>query len=215
MPNRKRERLRYHRTSRTKPESSLNLAKLGRESVVMKRAWFVLAGLVVSVPWMTAHASEVGDQLHPAAPAAAAVSGSCPYCGGHHGSSHGGSWDQVWNWLTYRPAHSCGCHSCAPCCYAPLYTYFLGYCAAAPAPGNLAVVTWDASPPAPCTHCTTSSSPVRASGTCIPCAAKPLPTTGSIGTVSWTMDSASDSQAPASSSSKFFGHLRGVFERNQ
>lgn len=38
-------------------------------------------------------------------------------------------WKHCWEWLTYHPAHVCGphcqCHQHSPCCYPPLYTFFL------------------------------------------------------------------------------------------
>lgn len=51
------------------------------------------------------------------------------------GPSHRPCWEQLDDWLTYRPlTHSCcDCFpKCEPCCYPPLYAFFLGDCCVHP-----------------------------------------------------------------------------------
>jgi hypothetical protein len=69
------------------------------------------------------------------------------------GPGHRPCWEQLDDWLTYRPlCQSCSdcCPKPVPCCNAPLYAFFIGNCCVRPvapnphgAPGHRVACIWD------------------------------------------------------------------------
>ncbi len=74
------------------------------------------------------------------------------------GPGHKPCWEQLDDWLTYRPLsqNCCNCFpKCAPCCPPPLYTFFIGNCCVNPA-GPACVGRCGHGAPIDCRHCVAS-----------------------------------------------------------
>ncbi len=81
---------------------------------------------------------EVNAEAAPPAPAGTAAPPLMPTAGAClAGPGHRPCWEQLDDWVTYRPLsqNCCDCFpKCVPCCYPPLYAFFLGNCCVQPVP---------------------------------------------------------------------------------